>query len=83
VFGSRRKIIFVHGCFWHKHKCIRGRRSPATNRGYWNLKRERNVQRDSENIRALRAAHWAVFVVWECWTRDTTRLAKRLSDFLG
>lgn len=82
VFVSRRKIVFVHGCFWHMHKCRRGKISPASNMNYWRSKRERNAERDKEHLRSLRAANWKVLVVWECWTGNTTRLYKRLADFL-
>jgi DNA mismatch endonuclease (patch repair protein) len=83
VFVARRKIIFVHGCFWHVHTCRRGRRSPVGNLDYWRNKRERNKQRDKEHLRSLRAAAWDVLIIWECWTRDSAMLRKRLSDFLG
>jgi DNA mismatch endonuclease (patch repair protein) len=82
VFVSHRKIIFVHGCFWHKHKCRHGSISPATNSDYWNGKRERNAERDRENIKALRKDGWKVLVLWECWTRDPNSLRKRLEAFL-
>jgi len=82
VFVSRRKIIFVHGCFWHRHSCRHGRISPATNGDYWNRKREGNAERDREHIRSLRKDGWEVLVIWECWTRDTEFLRKRLSSFL-
>jgi DNA mismatch endonuclease, patch repair protein len=82
VFVSRRKIIFVHGCFWHKHKCRHGRVSPATNSNYWNGKRERNVERDSQHVKALRKEGWKVLVIWECWTGNTISLRNRLKAFL-
>lgn len=82
VFVSRRKIVFVHGCFWHFHSCTHGKVSPVSNMSYWHIKRERNRTRDKQNLRALRAANWNVFVVWECWTRDTHRLRERLANFL-
>jgi DNA mismatch endonuclease (patch repair protein) len=83
VFVSRAKIIFVHGCFWHMHKCRRGRISPSSNIEYWRRKREMNVNRDKTHLRSLRAADWKVFVVWECWTRDMPNLCRRLTDFLN
>lgn len=82
VFISRRKIIFVHGCFWHKHNCRHGSISPATNTDYWNMKRERNAQRDTQNIKALRSSGWKVLVLWECWTRDLDSLRNRLERFI-
>lgn len=82
VFVSRGKIVFVHGCFWHMHNCRHGRVSPSSNIEYWTRKRERNADRDRQHLRALRAAGWNVLTVWECWTRDTLVLCKRLTDFL-
>jgi DNA mismatch endonuclease (patch repair protein) len=81
VFVSRRRIIFVHGCFWHKHNCRHGRISPATNSDYWNSKRQRNAERDREHIKVLRKGGWSVLVLWECWTRDPVSLRKRLENF--
>jgi DNA mismatch endonuclease (patch repair protein) len=82
VFVSRRKIVFVHGCFWHLHKCRHGRVSPLSNKEYWSHKREKNRQRDKEHLKSLRSASWKVLIVWECWTRDTALLRKRLVEFL-
>jgi DNA mismatch endonuclease, patch repair protein len=83
VLVARRKIIFVHGCFWHKHTCRHGRTSPVTNRDYWKVKRQRNAQRDREHTKLLRAAGWKVLVIWECWTQDSERLRLRLDAFLA
>ena len=83
VFTSRNKIVFVHGCFWHVHKCRHGKISPASNTEYWQSKRQRNAARDKEHLRSLRAANWKVLVVWECWTRDIPTLSQRLVDFLN
>lgn len=82
VFVSRKKIIFVHGCFWHKHNCRHGRISPVNNSDYWSGKRKRNAERDKEHIQALRREGWKVLVIWECWTRDADSLSKRLEAFL-
>ena len=75
VLPSRRKIIFVHGCFWHSHACRYGRVTPATNSEFWKTKRSANTNRDRRNLRKLRADGWQVLVVWECWT-------KRIDDVL-
>ena len=70
VFPGRRKVVFVHGCFWHRHAgCARGASTPATRRGFWEAKFARNVARDRRDRRRLRAAGWGVMVVWECQTR--------------
>ena len=82
VFGPRRKVIFVHGCFWHGHSCPRGGRLPATNTDYWRRKINRNVQRHAEQTEQLRAAGWATLVVWECQTAPEETLAEHLRTFL-
>lgn len=83
VFGPRKKVIFVHGCYWHQHadpNCHDGR-PPKSNTDYWLPKLQRNVERDASSIRALEALGWSVLVVWECETKSET-LAERLSAFL-
>jgi DNA mismatch endonuclease, patch repair protein len=82
VFPRLRKVIFVHGCFWHGHDCARGSRVPLTNRDYWRTKILRNTARDSEHLAALRGAGWQPAVVWECELRDLARLRRRLARFL-
>ncbi|MEJ7593577.1 MAG: DNA mismatch endonuclease Vsr [Planctomycetaceae bacterium] len=83
VLPSRRRIIFVHGCFWHSHRCRYGRVTPATNSEFWKAKRMGNAVRDRRNIRRLRADGWKVLVVWECWTKNIERiLMPRLRAFL-
>jgi DNA mismatch endonuclease, patch repair protein len=82
VFPSRRKVIFVHGCFWHQHACPRGARQPKANPGYWLAKLGRNQERDAQHCATLHAQGWNVLIVWECETKDEARLRKRLLDFL-
>lgn len=82
VFGPRRKVIFVHGCFWHSHDC-KVAHDPKSNRGYWAPKLERNRKRDENNLAELATIGWEPLVVWECETRDGVALAKRLKAFLG
>ena len=84
VFPSRKKVIFVHGCFWHMHGCGRCR-IPVAGRAYWTLKLRRNWLRDRRTRRALRRLGWRVLVVWECQTTRAKRerLAARLAAFLG
>ncbi|MEW5770843.1 MAG: very short patch repair endonuclease [Pseudomonadota bacterium] len=83
VFKNRRKVIFVHGCFWHMHDCRYGQVKPKTNAAFWEAKRNRNVQRDQDNMAALEAAGWEILVVWECETKDDSALAKRIKGFLS
>jgi len=82
VFPSRRKVIFVHGCFWHRHSCRKGRSMPATRPKFWRTKFEGNRKRDRRFMRALRRRAWDVFVVWECQTKRPEQLLPRLVDFL-
>ena len=82
VFAGRRKVVFVHGCFWHGHDCKRGARAPVANATYWQKKIERNRARDLRNQIALSQAGWSTLVIWECEIKDAT-LECRLRRFLG
>lgn len=66
VFASRKKVIFVHGCFWHQHQACREGRLPGSRQEYWKPKLERNRQRNETAITTLRKAGWEVLIVWEC-----------------
>ena len=81
VFGPRRKLIFVHGCFWHGHTCKRGDRQPKNNAHYWRNKILRNRERDKSTIGELRARGWEILVVWECETKQEI-LKQRIDSFL-
>lgn len=83
VFSSRRKAIFVHGCFWHGHDCKRGSREPKSNVEYWRAKVQRNRQRDASVNAALTECGWSTLVVWECETRDHDELSARIARFLA
>lgn len=82
VFPKRRKVIFVHGCWWHAHDCKRGARTPKTNVDYWRRKIQRNAERDAEAVRKLRAMGWTAETLWECELRDASSLRDRLRAFL-
>ena len=82
VFPSRKKAIFVHGCFWHGHTCARGARMPKSNRAYWKSKISRNRERDKESEEALREDGWRVLTVWECQMKETAALRECLHTFL-
>ncbi|WP_321901222.1 very short patch repair endonuclease [Paraburkholderia tropica] len=85
VFSRRRKVIFVHGCFWHGHDCKRGARKPKSNADYWQSKIARNRARDARSVGELESAGWEIMTVWECELRSSERaaLTSRLVDFLG
>jgi DNA mismatch endonuclease (patch repair protein) len=65
VLPKYRAVIFVHGCFWHKHNCKYGS-TPKTNKDFWNKKLSGNVERDKKNIKMLIELNWRVLVIWEC-----------------
>ena len=82
TFPSRRKVIFVHGCFWHGHPCRGEPRLPKTNRDYWVPKIRRNAERDAEHARDLADLGWESLTVWECELRDRDQLLEKLVAFL-
>lgn len=81
VFPSRRKIVFVHGCFWHGHGCRLGR-LPKSNVDFWSQKVVRNQARDASAIHLLEQSGWSVLVVWQCEFRDFDSLVERVVAFL-
>lgn len=86
VFRPRRKVIFVHGCFWHQHpkRACKDARLPRSNKSYWRPKLDRNVIRDAANTAALKKAGWRVLVLWECEVeRDGPALERRIKRFLS
>lgn len=83
VFPSRKKVIFVHGCFWHGHACPRGNRKPKANADYWAGKVERNRARDRRSLDLLHQAGWSTLIVWECDLKDRESLVSTLRAFLG
>jgi DNA mismatch endonuclease (patch repair protein) len=83
VFRSRKKVIFVHGCFWHGHRGCKTANKPKSRTQYWDEKFTRNKQRDARNQRALKALGWRSLVVWECELKDSVSLRRRLRIFLG
>ena len=82
VFQKMRKVIFVHGCFWHRHDCRLGR-IPKSRLDFWSPKLEKNAERDRATRAALMALGWDQLVIWECELKDTGVLRGRLAEFLG
>lgn len=82
VLTRHRKVIFVHGCFWHRHNCRFGKVKPKTNKTYWSLKIQNNVERDKKNIRTLRKGGWKILIIWECQTKIENFLKTKLKEFL-
>lgn len=82
VLVRHRKIIDVHGCFFHMHDCRYGRVVPVTNANFWRTKRLSNAGRDQRNLKALKRDGWRVMIVWECETRNLPKLSRRIERFL-
>jgi DNA mismatch endonuclease (patch repair protein) len=82
VLPKYNAVIFIHGCFWHRHKC-RFASTPATRRDFWEEKLNGNVRRDHKNIQKLEQDNWRVLIVWECEIKEwNSALEKRINDFL-
>jgi DNA mismatch endonuclease (patch repair protein) len=83
AFPGRRKVIFVHGCFWHRHgaRCPLTR-LPKSKLDYWRPKFQQNKKRDEKNRKRLRSAGWESLVIWECQLKDSETLVKRITAFL-
>lgn len=82
VFPRLRKVILVHGCFWHQHDCTLGNKQPSVNPDYWLPKLARNVERDNLAHARLQEMGWNVLVIWECETRVPTHLPGVIRQFL-
>ena len=82
VFPKFRKVIFIHGCFWHGHHCRSGKNRPLSNRDYWDAKLDKNKARDKKNRRMLKKLGWETLVIWECQIADSSTLRKRIVEFL-
>lgn len=85
VFPSRKKVIFVHGCFWHQHKVpdCKISRIPKSRTEYWIPKLQKNVERDKEHQAALISRGWNILIIWECEIRDVGKLADKICKFLS
>ena len=82
-FPSRKKVIFVHGCFWHRHEGCRRTTTPKTRTSFWEEKFRQNVTRDHQKMTELQQLGWSVLTMWECETKEKSNLESRLIDFLS
>lgn len=82
VLPRHRKVIFVHGCWWHRHNCRLGRRRPKSRRQYWLPKLQANKERYKRDRRALQRQGWKVLTIWECQTKKPEKIIDRITDFL-
>ncbi len=83
IFPKLRKVIFVHGCFWHRHRGCSRTTTPKTRAAYWKEKFRQNIKRDAAKERTLKSLGWNVLVVWECETFDPGTLSDRIVAFLS
>lgn len=83
VMKRHRTIVFVHGCFWHAHRCKHGRRLPKSRTDFWASKRAANQSRDRRTVAKLRRDGWRVIIIWECQTKKMPALRERLVRLLG
>lgn len=82
VLPRHRKVVLVHGCFWHQHPDCKRAKRPASNVEFWDRKLSTNVERDKRVQRSLEESGWHVLVIWECETRDAEALEMKLTAFL-
>lgn len=82
VFPRYRAVVFVHGCFWHRHRGCRYAYSPKTRVRFWTAKFRDNVARDRRNVNTLRKLGWRVLIIWECETRSSACIERLLLNFL-
>lgn len=79
VLSRYKTAVFVHGCYWHRHKrCKKGQSTPSSNTQFWLDKFERNVARDNRNVRDLKKLGWSVITIWECETKNIEKLKTKL-----
>lgn len=83
VLARHKKVILIHGCYWHQHGVCRPLAIPQNNPEFWRKKFAGNVERDQRNLRDLASLGWQVLVVWECETKDKAALEAKLGAFLG
>lgn len=83
VFTKRRKVILIHGCFWHRHPGCKNARLPKSRLDFWLPKLEQNQRRDAENLRRLADAGWDALVLWECEVKRLSEHVERITAFLG
>lgn len=83
VLAGYKTVIFVHGCFWHKHKNCRRANIPKSNRSYWKPKLQRNVQRDKKVFKDINNLGWKIIVLWECQLKNIKLIDRELRKNLN
>jgi len=83
VFPGLKKIIFIHGCFWHRHRDCSRTTNPKTRAGFWSEKFKQNIKRDKMKETQLKALGWDVLIIWECQTFNRQRVSAKIDRFLS
>lgn len=83
VIAKKKLLIFINGCFWHQHKGCKRKFIPKTNINYWQKKLQRNVERQKENIKALKKLRWHVIIVWECQVNNEKYINGKFKRYLN
>ncbi|MDE2060618.1 MAG: DNA mismatch endonuclease Vsr [candidate division NC10 bacterium] len=83
VLPRLRAVIFVHGCYWHRHKGCRYAYTPKTRIEFWQRKFDDNVARDKQALKSLRKRGWRILLAWECQLSNKKALANRVIRFLA
>lgn len=83
VFSKLKKVIFINGCFWHRHTCKKGLSMPATRKKFWQQKFTRTIERDKKNKSELKKLGWKILVIWECQTKkNPEKILTKIKTFL-
>jgi DNA mismatch endonuclease, patch repair protein len=82
VFPKRKKVIFINGCFWHRHTCKKGRSMPATRKKFWHQKFKRTIERDKRNKNELKKLGWKILIIWECQIKKPAKITDKIISFL-
>jgi len=83
VLPRHKKVIFVHGCFWHGHKGCKRSSIPSSNTEFWATKIKKNIKRDKVKARALRRQGWKVLILWQCRIKDTDKVVDKIQKFMN
>jgi DNA mismatch endonuclease (patch repair protein) len=82
VFPKRKKVIFINGCFWHRHMCKKGRSMPETRKKFWQQKFKRTIERDKRNKNELKKLGWKILIIWECQIKKPAKITDKIISFL-
>jgi len=83
VLPKYKTVIFVHGCFWHRHENCKFASTPKTRKEFWENKFNENMKRDKNNFKELKKLNWNLLVIWECETKNINLLIKKVSSKIG